>query len=67
MARKKRVNELGYSKSDYAGAPSTLCAGCGHNAIVGQMIAACYEENIPPEKLVKFSGIGCSSKAPRIL
>lgn len=58
------VNELGLSKKDYAGAKSTLCAGCGHNAIVAQMIAACYEENIPPEKLVKFSGIGCSSKAP---
>ncbi|MBS1249651.1 MAG: 2-oxoglutarate oxidoreductase subunit KorB [Chloroflexi bacterium] len=64
MARKKRVNELGLSKSDYAGASTTLCAGCGHNAIIGQMIAACFEENIPPEKLVKFSGIGCSSKAP---
>ena len=63
-ARKRRVNELGLSKKDYAGVPSTLCRGCGHHAIVNQIIAACYEEDIPPEKLVKFSGIGCSSKAP---
>ncbi|MEA3351285.1 MAG: thiamine pyrophosphate-dependent enzyme [Chloroflexota bacterium] len=59
-----KLNEIGLSKKDYGGAPSTLCRGCGHNAIVSQMIAACYEENIPPEKVVKFSGIGCSSKAP---
>ncbi|MEA2008389.1 MAG: thiamine pyrophosphate-dependent enzyme, partial [Chloroflexota bacterium] len=59
-----KLNAIGLSKEDYSGAPSTLCKGCGHNAIVTQMIEACYEENIPPEKVVKFSGIGCSSKAP---
>lgn len=64
MAAKQKLNEIGLSKNDYDGAPSTLCMGCGHNAIVSQLIAACYEENIPPYKLVKFSGIGCSSKAP---
>ncbi|MBU0511991.1 MAG: 2-oxoacid:ferredoxin oxidoreductase subunit beta, partial [Chloroflexi bacterium] len=63
-AKKDKLNEIGLSRKDYRGAPSTLCRGCGHNAIVSQMIAACYELNIPPEKVVKFSGIGCSSKAP---
>jgi len=63
-AKNEKLNAIGLSKEDYAGAPSTLCRGCGHNAIVSQMIAACYEENIPPEKVVKLSGIGCSSKAP---
>ncbi len=63
-AKKEKLNEIGLSRKDYRGAPSTLCRGCGHNAIVSQMIAACYELNIPPEKVVKFSGIGCSSKAP---
>jgi len=38
--------------------------GCGHNAIVGQVISACFEMNIPPERVIKVSGIGCSSKAP---
>ncbi len=62
--KKKKLNEVGLSREDYKGRPSTLCLGCGHNAIVGQMIAACYELDIPPERVIKVSGIGCSSKAP---
>ncbi|NOY98796.1 MAG: 2-oxoacid:ferredoxin oxidoreductase subunit beta [Chloroflexi bacterium] len=58
------VNKIGLSKADYRGAPSTLCQGCGHNSILSQIIAACYEMDIAPEEIVKFSGIGCSSKAP---
>ena len=60
----KNLNEIGLSKEDYKGKRSTLCLGCGHNAIVAQMIAACYELDIPPERILKVSGIGCSSKAP---
>ena len=59
-----QVNQVGLSKSDYRGAQSTLCQGCGHNSISSQIIAACYELNIVPESIVKFSGIGCSSKSP---
>ncbi|MBN2048338.1 MAG: 2-oxoacid:ferredoxin oxidoreductase subunit beta [Anaerolineaceae bacterium] len=59
-----KVNALGLSRKDYQGQPSTLCNGCGHNAIVNQIISACYELNLVPEDVVKFSGIGCSSKAP---
>lgn len=59
-----QVNLVGLSKNDYKGNPSTLCQGCGHNSISSQIIAACYELNIIPEKVVKFSGIGCSSKSP---
>jgi len=58
------VNQAGLAKSDYRGAPSTLCQGCGHNSIANQIIAAVYELNIVPENVVKFSGIGCSSKSP---
>ncbi len=58
------LNKAGLSKNDYKGLPSTLCAGCGHNSIANQIIAACYELDIVPEKLLKFSGIGCSSKSP---
>ena len=61
---KTQVNLVGLSRNDYKGNPSTLCAGCGHNSISSQIIAAMYEMNIPPEKVVKFSGIGCSSKSP---
>jgi len=58
------VNLAGLTRNDYRGAPSTLCQGCGHNSIASQIVAACYELNIVPEKLLKFSGIGCSSKSP---
>lgn len=58
------VNAIGLSRKDYTGNPSTLCQGCGHNSISSQIIAACYEMNLVPEKILKFSGIGCSSKSP---
>ena len=58
------VNLIGLSKSDYRGRPSTLCQGCGHNSISSQIIAACYELDLVPEEVIKFSGIGCSSKSP---
>jgi len=62
--RNVQVNLAGLSKSEYHGNPSTLCQGCGHNSISNQIIAACYESNVVPEEVVKFSGIGCSSKSP---
>jgi len=59
-----QVNLAGLSKNDYRGLPSTLCQGCGHNSIANQIVAAAYEMNIVPENVLKFSGIGCSSKSP---
>lgn len=59
-----QVNMAGLTKTDYRGQPSTLCQGCGHNSIASQVITACYEMDIVPEQVVKFSGIGCSSKSP---
>ena len=58
------LNLAGLAKNDYRGNPSTLCQGCGHNSISNQIISAMYEMNIVPEHVVKFSGIGCSSKSP---
>lgn len=60
----RQINRAGMTKNDYKGAPSTLCQGCGHNSIANQIIAACYEMDIVPEEIMKFSGIGCSSKSP---
>src|SRR5512138_486354 len=59
-----QVNLAGLAKNDYRGAPTTLCQGCGHNSISNQIVSALYEMNIVPEDVVKFSGIGCSSKSP---
>jgi 2-oxoglutarate ferredoxin oxidoreductase subunit beta len=63
-AARGQINTVGLAKTDYRGFQSTLCQGCGHNSIASQIIAACYELNIIPENIVKFSGIGCSSKSP---
>ena len=60
----QQVNQAGLSRADYKGAPSTLCQGCGHNGIASQITSALYELNVVPETVVKFSGIGCSSKSP---
>jgi len=59
-----QVNLAGLAKNDYRGNPSTLCQGCGHNSISNQIISALYEMNVVPEDVMKFSGIGCSSKSP---
>ena len=57
-------NALGYTHRDYEGSVSTLCAGCGHDAITGAIIQACFELSIEPHRVAKISGIGCSSKTP---
>ncbi|MCO4797932.1 MAG: 2-oxoacid:ferredoxin oxidoreductase subunit beta [Colwelliaceae bacterium] len=58
------VNDLGLTYRDYEGSLSTLCAGCGHDAISSAVVQACYELSIEPHKVAKMSGIGCSSKSP---
>lgn len=58
------VNLVGLAKNDYRGNPTTLCQGCGHNSISNQIISALYELSVLPEDVLKFSGIGCSSKSP---
>lgn len=63
-SKKAQVNIIGLTKSDYKGTTTTLCQGCGHNSISSQIVAACYELGIKPEDVLKFSGIGCSSKSP---
>jgi 2-oxoglutarate ferredoxin oxidoreductase subunit beta len=57
-------NDLGYTSKDYEGAVSTLCAGCGHDSISAAIIEACFKMSIPPHRVAKLSGIGCSSKTP---
>src|SRR6202161_1177034 len=57
-------NSLGYTRRDYEGAISTLCAGCGHDSISAAIVRACFELSLPPHRIAKLSGIGCSSKTP---
>lgn len=58
------VNELGFTKKDYEGSLSTLCAGCGHDSISAAIVQAIFEMSIAPHNIAKLSGIGCSSKTP---
>lgn len=58
------ANKVGYTRRDYEGKISTLCAGCGHDSISAAIIQACWELDIEPHRVAKLSGIGCSSKTP---
>ena len=58
------TNRLGYTRRDYEGAVSTLCAGCGHDSISAAIVQAFFDLEIEPHKVAKLSGIGCSSKTP---
>ena len=58
------TNKLGFTRRDYEGTVSTLCAGCGHDSISAAIIQACWELAIEPHRVAKLSGIGCSSKTP---
>lgn len=58
------TNKLGLTHRDYEGSVSTLCAGCGHDSISGAIIQSCFELDLPPHRVAKMSGIGCSSKTP---
>ena len=60
----KKTNRLGLELSTYRGSKTTLCAGCGHNAITERIIDAFFEMGVDPKRVLKLSGIGCSSKSP---
>ena len=62
----KKVNRIDLESVAYRGSKTTLCAGCGHNAITERIIDSFFELGIDPTEVIKLSGIGCSSKAPRI-
>jgi 2-oxoglutarate/2-oxoacid ferredoxin oxidoreductase subunit beta len=58
------TNSLGFTRRDYEGTVSTLCAGCGHDSVSASIVRACFELDLPPHRIAKLSGIGCSSKTP---
>ena len=55
-------NRIGLTVKEYGGLKSTLCVGCGHDVITRQIMQALYDMGVPPHRVAKFSGIGCSSK-----
>lgn len=63
-SRPPKTNRIGLAVLDYRGGKTTLCAGCGHNAVSERIVECFYDMGIHPWNVVKFSGIGCSSKSP---
>ncbi|MCC7518693.1 MAG: 2-oxoacid:ferredoxin oxidoreductase subunit beta [Verrucomicrobiae bacterium] len=61
-AKAPALNRAGLPLTAYRGLPSTLCSGCGHDAITNMIIRASFEMNLEPAQVAKLSGIGCSSK-----
>src|SRR3974390_3416778 len=59
-----KVNRIGLPVVEYRGGKTTLCAGCGHNAISERIIDAIFERGVEPERVMKMMGIGCSAKSP---
>ena len=59
-----KVNKINLPLDDYRGGKSTLCPGCGHDAISSVIINAAWKNAIEPSGIAKMSGIGCSSKTP---
>jgi 2-oxoglutarate ferredoxin oxidoreductase subunit beta len=64
LPRPEKINRIGLQVLDYRGGKTTLCAGCGHNAISERILEAYYDMGVQPERVMKMSGIGCSSKSP---
>jgi 2-oxoglutarate ferredoxin oxidoreductase subunit beta len=60
----RKTNRIGLEINTYRGSKTTLCAGCGHNAITERIIDAFFELGVDPQRVIKLSGIGCSSKSP---
>ena len=63
-SRPRRPTASASSSPTYRGSKTTLCAGCGHNAISERIIDAFFEMGVDPKRVIKLSGIGCSSKSP---
>lgn len=58
------TNSIGLERTAYRGSQSTLCPGCGHDSISNQIVSIAYEMAMPMHRVIKMSGIGCSSKTP---
>ncbi|MCA8961898.1 MAG: 2-oxoacid:ferredoxin oxidoreductase subunit beta [Planctomycetes bacterium] len=58
------TNRVGLCKQDYEGSKSTMCKGCGHDRISEAIVQVGYDMSLAPHRVVKMSGIGCSSKTP---
>jgi 2-oxoglutarate/2-oxoacid ferredoxin oxidoreductase subunit beta len=61
------VPEKYYTVSDYEKATPRWCPGCGDHSVLTAVQRLCQEKQLPPEKTVFVSGIGCSSRFPHYM
>ncbi len=62
-----RLIDEEYFLDDYQGRTPRWCTGCGDSAILAAVQRMCRNEQLPPEKTVFVSGIGCSSRFPHYM
>jgi 2-oxoglutarate ferredoxin oxidoreductase subunit beta len=53
-----------YTFEDYEGLEARWCPGCGDHGVLTAVQRLCRDEQLPPEKTVCVSGIGCASRFP---
>ncbi|MEW6742966.1 MAG: thiamine pyrophosphate-dependent enzyme [Planctomycetota bacterium] len=56
-----------FTLEDYEGKVARWCPGCGDHAVLTSVQRICRDEQLPPEKTVFVSGIGCSSRFPHYM
>ncbi len=62
-----RSEDETYTLEGYQRSVPRWCTGCGDNAILAAVQRLCRDEQLPPEKTVFVSGIGCSSRFPHYM
>jgi 2-oxoglutarate ferredoxin oxidoreductase subunit beta len=62
-----RSSEEQHSLEEYEGCLPRWCTGCGDLAILAAVQRLCRDEQLPLEKIVFVSGIGCSSRFPHYM
>ena len=61
------VQDRYFTIEDYEGAKPRWCTGCGDHGVLTAVHKVCREAQLPPEKIVSVSGIGCSSRLPHYM
>ena len=56
-----------FTLEDYEGGVARWCPGCGDHGVLTAVQRICRDEQLPPEKTVCVSGIGCSSRFPHYM
>jgi 2-oxoglutarate ferredoxin oxidoreductase subunit beta len=61
------VFERYFTLGDYSGGEARWCPGCGDFAVLNTVHRVLRDAQLPPEKSVAVSGIGCSSRLPHYM